>query len=41
MFFDEEFWGDPHVFRPDRFLLEDGNLDERKTERIIQFGAGL
>jgi len=41
IFFDEEFWGDPHVFRPERFLLEDGNLDERKTERIIQFGAGL
>ena len=34
---DEEYWGDPHVFRPERFIKE-GKLVH--YERMIPFGKG-
>ncbi|XP_018020169.1 cytochrome P450 2D14-like [Hyalella azteca] len=35
---DESYWGDPFVFRPDRFIADDGTL--KKDERVIIFGKG-
>ncbi|KAJ9577487.1 hypothetical protein L9F63_005988 [Diploptera punctata] len=35
---DKEFWGDPEVFRPERFLDEDGNL--LKKDFSLPFGVG-
>nr|WCC58048.1 cytochrome P450 [Pharsalia antennata] len=35
---DKDFWGDPEVFRPDRFLDENGKL--LSNERLIPFGLG-
>jgi methyl farnesoate epoxidase/farnesoate epoxidase len=35
---DPEYWGDPEVFRPERFLDSEGNLV--KEERFIPFGLG-
>ena len=35
---DKEFWGDPEVFRPERFLDEDGNL--LKKDFSLPFGLG-
>ncbi len=40
VFFDEEFWGDPNAFRPERFLDSNGSLIQSKVERIFVFGAG-
>jgi len=41
VFFDEAFWGDPFVFRPERFIDESGEIISGKAERIgITFGAG-
>ena len=40
---DEEFWDDPFVFRPERFLDENGNLvsrDHPNQKHVLQFGAG-
>lgn len=40
---DEAFWGDPWVFRPDRFLTQDGNLvaaDHPNRKHVLAFGAG-
>jgi len=37
---DEEFWGDPTVFRPERFLDEFGEIVPQYTERIAIFGFG-
>lgn len=36
---DEEVWGDPKVFRPERFLNDDGTLDLKK-DQSLPFGAG-
>jgi methyl farnesoate epoxidase/farnesoate epoxidase len=38
LFHDREHWGDPEVFRPERFL--DGNKFFVKDEWMISFGAG-
>ncbi|XP_037082197.1 methyl farnesoate epoxidase-like [Pollicipes pollicipes] len=35
---DAAYWGDPHAFRPERFLQSDGSL--RRDERLIPFGVG-
>ncbi|XP_059612681.1 uncharacterized protein LOC132259145 [Phlebotomus argentipes] len=35
---DEDFWGDPKVFRPERFLTEDGKICN--VERLMPFGQG-
>ena len=35
---DTEYWGDPHVFRPERFL--DANKNVVNTERFITYGQG-
>jgi cytochrome P450 len=36
---DPEFWGDPQIFRPERFLDKDGQL--LKKDYSLPFGAGL
>lgn len=36
---DEEYWGDPDVFRPERFIDETGTKIV-KTERFVAFGQG-
>ena len=41
---DEKFWGDPFVFRPERFLDKDGKLvppDHPNRKHVLQFGAAL
>ena len=35
---DPEYWGDPEVFRPDRFIGSDGSF--KKDERMIPFSIG-
>ena len=35
--FDQEYWGDPEVFRPERFIV-DGKF--KANERILPFGVG-
>lgn len=37
---DKDFWGDPEVFRPSRFLNKDGRLDKVKCSHVIPFGLG-
>ena len=40
---DQNFWGDPEVFRPERFLNESGNLkpaDHPIRKHLLVFGAG-
>ena len=40
---DKKLWGDPEVFRPERFLDDDGNLlpaDHPTRKHMLQFGAG-
>ncbi len=40
---DEEFWGDPDVLRPERFLDDDGQLvspDHPNRKHLMPFGAG-
>ncbi len=40
---DEEFWQDPDIFRPERFLDEDGQLlppDHPNRKHLLPFGAG-
>ncbi len=40
---DEKFWGDPEVFRPERFLDNDGELvppDHPNRKHLLPFGAG-
>jgi hypothetical protein len=36
---DEDYWGDPHVFRPDRFIND--NCDFVPDKRVCQFGFGV
>ena len=37
---DPDFWHDPEVFNPHRFVLPDGTLDFEKKHRVIPFGLG-
>ena len=40
---DESVWGDPYVFRPDRFLDDEGDLvlaDHPNRVNMVPFGAG-
>lgn len=40
---DKDFWGDPNVFRPERFLSSDGSLlpaDHPNRKHMVQFGFG-
>ncbi|ODM87736.1 Methyl farnesoate epoxidase [Orchesella cincta] len=37
---DEQIWGDPLVFRPERFLTEDGEIDKGMAELVMAFGGG-
>ncbi|XP_074644414.1 cytochrome P450 1A1-like [Tubulanus polymorphus] len=37
---DENVWEDPHVFRPERFLTADGQIDRSKRNLILPFSAG-
>jgi len=36
---DPKIWGDPEIFRPERFLSKDG-LTLQKNENLIPFGVG-
>lgn len=38
---DKDFWGDPFVFRPERFLNEENKIIPEKAARVIPFGAGV
>jgi cytochrome P450 len=35
---DKDVWGDPEIFRPERFL--DENMNIINSEKILAFGAG-
>ncbi|ODM99561.1 Methyl farnesoate epoxidase [Orchesella cincta] len=37
---DKKYWGDPEVFRPERFLDESGNFIKAKLDHVHGFGAG-
>ncbi|CAL8145667.1 unnamed protein product [Orchesella dallaii] len=37
---DQTVWGDPGVFRPERFIGEDIKLISEKADRIVAFGMG-
>ena len=37
---DEQLWGDPHVFRPHRFLEASGKLDRGLAEKVTAFSLG-
>lgn len=40
---DKVHWGDPDVFRPERFLStnDDGTMQLVNTERVASFGFGM
>ncbi|KAM5291737.1 cytochrome P450 1A1-like [Ctenodactylus gundi] len=37
---DPKLWGDPSVFRPERFLSPNGTLDKTLSEKVTVFGLG-
>ncbi|KAG8228075.1 hypothetical protein J437_LFUL009047 [Ladona fulva] len=43
VYMDREYWGDPHVFRPERFLIRDGNGGWKLKDEppwLMTFGLG-
>lgn len=40
MHHDQQFWGDPENFRPERLILENNTLDADKCNHIMPFGIG-
>lgn len=36
--FDPELWGDPHIFKPERFIDENGKI--KNSEHMYPFGLG-
>ncbi|XP_052807560.1 cytochrome P450 1A1-like [Mya arenaria] len=38
--FEKDFWGDPDVFRPERFLTKQNTLDSSKCHHVLSFGSG-
>lgn len=43
MYNDKTFWKDPENFRPERFLNENGDINNLLSERILNtvFGIGI
>ncbi|KAG3262287.1 cytochrome P450 1A1, transcript variant X1 [Ictidomys tridecemlineatus] len=37
---DQKLWGDPSVFRPERFITSGGTVDKTLSEKVILFGLG-
>ncbi|XP_068927264.1 cytochrome P450 1A1-like [Petaurus breviceps papuanus] len=37
---DQKIWGDPSVFRPERFLSADGTINKVLSEKVTLFGLG-
>ncbi|MCQ7614214.1 cytochrome P450, partial [Salmonella enterica] len=37
---DQELWGDPNEFRPERFLTPSGTLDKILSDKVVLFGLG-
>ncbi|XP_043837525.1 cytochrome P450 1A2 isoform X1 [Dromiciops gliroides] len=37
---DQKLWGDPFMFRPERFLSADGTINKALSEKVILFGLG-
>ena len=40
IFMDEDLWGDPENFRPERFLTSEGKLDRGLVENVTAFSLG-
>lgn len=42
MYNDTNYWKDPSIFRPERFLNESGEIDQMRSERVLNtvFGVG-
>ncbi|XP_044302426.1 cytochrome P450 1A1-like [Varanus komodoensis] len=38
---DESLWADPYLFKPERFLNENGELSKTLTEKVLIFGMGI
>nr|XP_028604685.1 cytochrome P450 1A1-like isoform X2 [Podarcis muralis] len=38
---DESLWEDPYLFKPERFLNENGELNKSLAEKVLIFGMGI
>ncbi|XP_002731729.2 cytochrome P450 1B1-like [Saccoglossus kowalevskii] len=38
--YDEAIWDEPHQFRPERFLSDDGSLNKKTVAQMMAFGVG-
>ncbi|KAJ7335545.1 hypothetical protein JRQ81_013486 [Phrynocephalus forsythii] len=38
---DEKLWADPYLFKPERFLNENGELNKSLAEKVLIFGMGI